>query len=257
MSSRDVAIRLDGAPHVANAGRGIHGVASLRDVFTLPDLWQFHLYSYSADLIIDGIEYRIRPGHVSLAPPGSLVEYRYQGRSEHLYVHFRAGETGAAQFLPAVQDAGQEQTLLTDLLSQVVTHAVRAPARASAELWTALWRVAQLPTSDGHAAPHPAVALALNQIEVDLAKRLTVAQLARAAHISHNHLTRLFREHTGRTVVAHIRHSRLQRARHLLQHSSLPIATIAAAVGIPDLQAFNKACRRELGQSPRSLRSRA
>ncbi len=29
---------------------------------------------------------------------------------------------------------------------------------------------------------------------------------------------------------------------------------MAASVGIPDLQAFNKACRRELGASPRALR---
>ncbi|MFE6625547.1 hypothetical protein ACFVGK_41355, partial [Streptomyces sp. NPDC057740] len=32
---------------------------------------------------------------------------------------------------------------------------------------------------------------------------------------------------------------------------------IAAAVGIADLQAFNKACRRELGASPRDVRAAA
>ena len=47
----------------------------------------------------------------------------------------------------------------------------------------------------------------------------------------------------------------MQRGRHLLQPSTLSVATIAAAVGIPDLQAFNKTCRRELGASPRTLRA--
>lgn len=45
---------------------------------------------------------------------------------------------------------------------------------------------------------------------------------------------------------------------YLLRESTLPIATIAtiaALVGIPDLQAFNKACRRELGASPRAIRA--
>ena len=39
-----------------------------------------------------------------------------------------------------------------------------------------------------------------------------------------------------------------------LQATTLSIPAIAASVGIPDLQAFNKACRRELGASPRGIR---
>jgi transcriptional regulator GlxA family with amidase domain len=46
----------------------------------------------------------------------------------------------------------------------------------------------------------------------------------------------------------------MDRARHFLQATTLSIPAIAASVGIPDLQAFNKACRRELGASPRGIR---
>ena len=42
----------------------------------------------------------------------------------------------------------------------------------------------------------------------------------------------------------------MTRARHLLVSSTLSIPAVAASVGIPDLQAFNKTCRRELGGSP-------
>lgn len=80
-------------------------------------------------------------------------------------------------------------------------------------------------------------------------------ELARAADVSHNHLTRLFRAETGMTVVAYIRLRRMARARHLLVASTLSIPGVAASVGISDLQAFNKACRRELGGSPRSIRA--
>lgn len=78
--------------------------------------------------------------------------------------------------------------------------------------------------------------------------------VAQAAGVSHNHLTRLFKAATGDTVVGYIRRRRLDRARHLLRASTLSIPAVAASVGIPDLQAFNKACRRELGASPRALR---
>ena len=91
-------------------------------------------------------------------------------------------------------------------------------------------------------------------IESHLAGTFEVPRIAAAVGISHNHLTRLFRATTGDTVVAYIRHRRMQRARHLLRESTLPIPTVAAAVGIPDLQAFNKTCRRELGAAPRALR---
>jgi len=99
-----------------------------------------------------------------------------------------------------------------------------------------------------------AVVVAMDYIEAHLAEPLTVPQIARYADVSHNHLTRLFRAETGDTVVAYIRQRRLARAEHLLRRSTMPIPAIAASVGIPDLQAFNKACRRELGAPPRRLR---
>jgi transcriptional regulator GlxA family with amidase domain len=47
----------------------------------------------------------------------------------------------------------------------------------------------------------------------------------------------------------------MNRARHLLVSSTLSIPAVAASVGIPDLQAFNKTSHRELGASPRAIRT--
>ncbi|MEQ4717038.1 hypothetical protein [Nonomuraea sp. B19D2] len=41
------------------------------------------------------------------------------GRSEHLYVHFRACADGAVRTFPAVQAAGSELASLTGLLERV------------------------------------------------------------------------------------------------------------------------------------------
>ena len=73
--------------------------------------------------------------------------------------------------------------------------------------------------------------------------------------ISHNHLTRLFRSQTGGTVIGHLRARRMARAAHLLRESTMSIRAIAASVGIPDLQAFNKSCRASAGLSPRQIRA--
>ncbi|WP_189302405.1 AraC family transcriptional regulator [Streptomyces cinerochromogenes] len=250
--------RLDEPPAVVDAGIGVHGVSTAHDVFRLPDLWQLHLYHYEGVLSLGRSVHPIRPGHVSLVPPDTEVHFHYRGRSEHVYVHLRLHGGGTARRVPVMQDAAAESTRLADLLRNAVTAMPTSPARTTAEVWAALWRIAELPGIEG-AGPgrhHPLVAAAQAHVEEHLAGPLSVPDIARAVGISHTHLTRVFRAETGRTVVSYIRHRRLQRARHLLLSSTLSVTAIAAAVGIADLQAFNKACRRELGASPRDVRAR-
>ncbi len=252
-----LALQLEAPPEIVNVGVGIHGVRSLRDTFRLPDLWQLHLYGYTAELTIAGARYPVSPGYVSLVPAGTEVEFAYRGRSEHLYAHFRPAAVGEPSHVPVVQDAGAAAPALTDLLRSALQASPAESARPRAEVWAALWRIADLTagSSDGDSR-HPAVATAMAHIEANLARALTVPALARLAGVSHNHLIRLFRAETGATVIAYIRGRRLARARHLLVSSTLSIPAIALSVGIPDLQAFNKACRRELGGSPRAVRAR-
>ncbi|WP_030238061.1 AraC family transcriptional regulator [Streptomyces sp. NRRL S-350] len=249
--------RLEEPPVLAAVGLGVHGPAGRVDDFLLPDLWQLHLYRYEADLEVAGADHTIRPGRISLVPPGTPVRYRYRGRSEHIYVHLRLGTTGAPRSIPVLQDTGAELPLLEQHFRQALAAWPDAPARATAEVWAALWRIAHL-TPPGARSPrgrHPAVTAAVALIEARLAEPLTVPDIAKASGVSHNHLTRLFRATVGETVVGYLRARRMERARHFLQATTLSIPAIAASVGIPDLQAFNKACRRELGASPRSIRS--
>lgn len=232
---------LDEPPTLAAVGFGVHAPSGHVDVFTLPDLWQLHLYGYEADLTVNGTEHAIRPGLVSLVPPGSEVRYRYRGRSQHL--HLRLGSGGTARNIQVVQDAGPELAVLTSQLRQAMAAWPNTPARAAAEVWAALWRVAQLtpPTERNTQAVHPAVAAAVALIKARLGEPLRVPEIATAAGVSHNHLTRLFRAATGETVVGYIRTRRMERARHFLQATTLSVPAVAASVGIADLQAFNKA----------------
>ncbi|MDN0198910.1 AraC family transcriptional regulator [Streptomyces sp. S.PNR 29] len=254
---RTVLAHLDKPPAVAAVGVGVHGPAGHVDEFLLPDLWQFHLYRYEADLTVNGTPHTIRPGRVSLIPPGTEVRYHYRGRSEHLYVHLRLDAAGRSLSVPLIQDTGPELSLLSGQLQQALAAWPHTPARAAAEVWAALWRVAQLapPRAGSPQTAHPAVAAAVALIEARLAEPLTVPEIAKAAGVSHNHLIRLFRAATGETVVGYIRARRMERARHFLRATTLSIPAVASSVGIPDLQAFNKACRRELGASPRSIRA--
>jgi AraC-like DNA-binding protein len=251
-----VPLHLAQPPEVANAGVGVHGVRSLRDVFRLPDLWQLHLYGYSAVVTIGGRRHAVAPGWVSLVPAGVQVRFDYTGRSEHLFVHFRPTDVGEPLSVPVARDAGPAAAGLSDLLRAAVAAFPGGSPRVAAEVWAALWRVAQLPEAEpADRARHTAVAAAIAHIEANLARPLTVPDVAQVAGVSHNHLTRLFRAETGLPVVGWIRQRRMARARHLLTATTMSIPAVAASVGINDLQAFNKACRRELGAAPRAVRA--
>ena len=92
-------------------------------------------------------------------------------------------------------------------------------------------------------------------IELRLAGPISVAALASEVGLSHNHLTRLFHAHAGETVAGYIAQRRLLRARHLLLHSTLPVKSIAAQVGIPDLHLFNKSSAAPWARPPASART--
>ncbi|MEU1486577.1 AraC family transcriptional regulator [Streptomyces sp. NPDC005752] len=251
-----VSLSLAEPPVVVNIGVGVHGVSGLRDVFRLPDLWQLHLYGYTGHLTVGGGRHAIAPGRVSLIPPGTEATFDYRGRSEHLYAHLQVPDAGECHRVPVMQDAGTEAPVVSGLLRRALAAMPGAPAQATAEMWTVLWRVARLAGRERPGGAHGAVASAMAHIEANLAAPLTVPEIARRSGVSHSHLTRLFRAETGSTVAAYIRHRRLDHADHLLRESTMSIQAIACSVGISDLQAFNKACHRELGGSPRAIRGR-
>lgn len=253
-----VSLDLNRPPEVVNQGRGTHGVRSLVDEFQLPELWSLHLYSYHATLEVAGRSYEITPGTVSLVPPVERIRYIYLGPSTHLYAHLRgtaANEDPATGGLQLIMPTGADLPMITDLMESAITSAPVCPARTQADIWSVLLRLADrapLPSATRPARDH--LREALSYIESRLPDPMSVSQVSAAAGISPGHLTRVFTAELGKTVVAYIRHRRIDHARRLLANSTMSIGAIAVSVGYPDLQAFNKACRRVTGLSPRQLR---
>jgi len=250
-------IPLGRPPAVVAIGRNAHGFEPV-DRYCLPDLWSLHVYGYEAALRVGELELAIRPGRASVTPPGKEMEFRYVGISVHLYVHFRLSSVGPTVRVPAMQDLGDRYDLVYERLYGVMGLQAEQPERVNARVWDLLWELCASPLDRGGAAEmHPAVRRATELISRNLAEPLTVGELAREADVSYSYLARLFQEAFGESVVGYIRQRRLERAAHLLQRSTLPIKAIAASVGIPDLQHFNKAIRGAYGVGPRSLREGA
>ncbi|MPN50250.1 HTH-type transcriptional regulator CdhR [bioreactor metagenome] len=97
----------------------------------------------------------------------------------------------------------------------------------------------------------------IGRIEREFTGRITLAELARSAHVSPNHLLRLFKTATGSTPGDYLLRVRLGHAAKLLRQSALSIGEIAEASGFPDSNYFSRKFRAHYGQSPRVYRKAA
>ncbi|GAA2100106.1 hypothetical protein GCM10009841_14520 [Microlunatus panaciterrae] len=250
-----LALRLARPPEVRGIGIGVHGTRHRHERWVLPELHSLHLYGYDGVVTLDGVLHRIRPGHASLVPPGAVMEFQFRGPSEHLFAHLLMPRSGPTRDVPVMQDLGVDGPVLQERLRSA-RHLLE-PDHLAAEVWSVLWSLATLEQRRGSQADgeHPALRAAVRHVEGHLADRLTVPEIAAATGYSASHLNRLFGSAMGCSVTAYVRRRRMARARHLLQDTTQSISSVAASVGIADLQAFNKACRREFGAPPRALRS--
>lgn len=246
---------LDAPPQIASMGVGRDGSRSIAR-YQLTTLWALHFYPYEAELLIDGVPFPIKPGFAGITYPNGRSEYHYDHPVRHLYAHFSLPATTPTYDVPLMQDVGAQFPALNSAFEQAVGFFATQPRRAEARLWDILWELAHPPIAHQPARRHPALDRACSIIELNLSEPLEIPTLARSVGLSHNHLLRLFRASFGTTVVGFIQGRRVERSKHLLLYSDLPIKVIAAEVGIPDLQLFNKTIRRVLGASPRQVRER-
>ena len=129
MVTKRVRIDLSRPPDVVMIGVGRHGVARLRDTYSLADLWALHVYEYEGTLVLrdlgspehpgkEPVEIAIHPGVVTLVPPGAITEYSYEGPSEHLFAHLRLPPPSdvTVDTVPLWQQPGADLPALRDRL---------------------------------------------------------------------------------------------------------------------------------------------
>ncbi|AZW33159.1 DNA-binding helix-turn-helix protein [Bordetella bronchiseptica GA96-01] len=104
--------------------------------------------------------------------------------------------------------------------------------------------------------PRPAAVLARLRacVEAELARPLTVAELARRAGVSERTLQAVCRAELGVGPHGYVMQRRLARARALLAQTALPLAEVAAAAGYADQSALARAVRAGCGMTPLQYR---
>lgn len=83
-----------------------------------------------------------------------------------------------------------------------------------------------------------------------------VERLAERLGIGTRHLDRLFQRHVGASPLQVARTMRVQRAKRLLDETSLPMAEVAARAGFASLRRFNAVFAEIYGRPPSQVRGR-
>jgi AraC-like DNA-binding protein len=242
-------LALHSPPEIGIAGINLLGQRDDR-IFHAGDRWSLHLVRWNGTYVIDGARLTVSPGMAVLIPPRAAHRLLMPDRAETLYVQFNLPVRGPTVKIPQVSDLADRFAPTWLALHELVDWHERLPVRASARLWEELWSL----TGDAGQHRHPIVEQACVLVRWNLHEAISVAWIANRCGVSHNRLTRLFRQVLGTTVAAYIATQRLDQARFLLTQTAHPISEVAIAVGIPDQRYLSRLVKRRWGVTPRELR---
>ena len=171
-------------------------------------------------------------------PPGRLELLAAPGLTDPL-LHQLGASLAAALQAPVPADSLYVDTIAQMLATQLVHRHSARP----------------LPRPAGPPGLPPARYRQLEEyVQASLEQPVTLEQLAAVACLSPHHFCRVFRQATGLSPHQYVTGQRLDRARHLLQHSALPIAQVARAVGYHSASHFARLFKRYTGVLPTALR---
>lgn len=95
----------------------------------------------------------------------------------------------------------------------------------------------------------------LTYIEHHYTDRITVSELSQRFFISEYYLCRLFKEHTGFTIIEYVTLTRLHAARNLLKKGNYKMEDVAKKSGFGSVSAFTAAFKKTYGLSPRDFKT--
>lgn len=117
-------------------------------------------------------------------------------------------------------------------------------------------RFVQRRSTDVLAVEDRAVAAALRFIRARAFQAVTVDEIARHVGLSRRLLERRFARTVGRAPKAEVIRVRIERAKALLQHTSLPLNLIAEKTGFRHTEHFHSLFKRKVGATPARFRER-
>lgn len=206
---------------------------------------------------VDGVQYLCAAGHLLLIPEHTPFSVRYFADSTGYTGAFSSAILSHAerilQWTEPIQHAFwfDEAAFVGELFNMMVTcyeHSDFDFIERGLDLL--LSRVRKL---DSKSLPQ-IVSGFLKSVFSPMRPPLDLAAYATEAFVTPGHLNRMVKKYTARSVGNWIDIARLGSAKRLLRDTELPVAEVAAAVGITDPSYFSRFFKRQSGLTPLAFR---
>jgi transcriptional regulator GlxA family with amidase domain len=159
-------------------------------------------------------------------------------------VYTCAGGTAALDMMVKLIGDDHDENLVNRVCEQALTDRIRAPQDRQ-----------RLPLRARLGVQNAKVLSIIELMEANLSEPLTLLDIADEARLSRRQIERLFRQEMGRSPARYYLEIRVDRARHLLIQSSLPVVEVAVACGFVSASHFSKCYREICGRSPQQERA--
>jgi len=150
-----------------------------------------------------------------------------------------AGGTAALDMMLSVIGEDHDEELVNRVCEQALTDRVRSPHDRQ-----------RLPLRARLGVQNAKVLSIIEFMEANIAEPLPLVDIARYVGLSRRQIERLFQQHMGRSPARYYLEVRLDRARHLLMQSTIPVVDVAIACGFVSASHFSKCYREMYGKSP-------
>ena len=276
---------LSGAPILDRGLTGLVPATVRRWSGIDPDIDQFALDSHFVSIHLGGSKRLVRRGEgrtairevvsgaYSVVPAGAAFKWDTHGPVDFMHVYFdprvvdgvierafdrdpsgvaleeNLGEddplirTLAGHLLAELAEPDQQQAYIDDLLQLFLCRTLRLHSNARGSRPTAR-----------HALAPFRLRRALDFIEANLARHISVSDIAEAGGISRFHFSRAFQRATGKAPYAYLLERRIAAAKTLLLHSGLALADVRARCGFASGSQFSRVFKAEVGMTPSAFR---
>ncbi len=221
-------------------------------------------------------DFLFQPGEIVVTPAGVRSGWRWHGSSRVIVVtlepdrlrRFAENEAGVLLTEAQLQDRPQfSDPDLCDAAAQL-RDALELDELGSSVVYESLARIFlvklirgysyRLEDSAEYAAGFSSrdYRRVLDYIERNYAQEIGVEDLAREAHLSPSHFSRLFKRSLGQSPHQFLMKYRVERAREILvREPGRPLAQVASSTGFSDQAHFSRTFKRFAGTSPASYRA--
>ncbi|MGB3501468.1 MAG: GlxA family transcriptional regulator [Mesorhizobium sp.] len=159
-------------------------------------------------------------------------------------IHTCAGGTAALDMMLKLIGDDFDEALVNRVCEQVLTDRVRSPTDRQ-----------RLPLRARLGVQNSKVLSIIELMEQNLSEPLSLIEIADNVDLSRRQIERLFQQEMGRSPARYYLEIRLDRARHLLIQSSLPVVEVAVACGFVSASHFSKCYRELYARSPQQERA--